>query len=141
MTYGLDKAYVLMNDIPLDSQNMWQLPQDFTGSFSSADGKTADETSALYDAQADTIYIYHPYQLMLMAMQGEDVSEQPVMSDIFVQTMYNKSECTLTIQSTFLHMKTAKTHLKICIKNDRNPLPFPLKNQLFRSRTQRRKVS
>ncbi len=81
VTYGLDKAYVLMNDIPLDSQNMWQLPQDFTGSFSSADGKTADETSALYDAQADTIYIYHPYQLMLMAMQGEDVSEQPVMSE------------------------------------------------------------
>lgn len=81
MTYGLDKAYVLMNDIPLDSQNMWQLPQDFTGAFSSADGKTADETSALYDAQADTIYIYHPYQLMLMAMQGEDVSEQPVMSE------------------------------------------------------------
>ena len=77
VVYANDANYVLMNDIPLDSGNMWQLPAGFAGSFTSADGGSSTE---LYDSAADTIYIYHPYQLALMAGDA-DTAGEPVMSE------------------------------------------------------------
>lgn len=76
VVYSLDAAYVLANDIPLDSSNIWQLPDGFAGSFASADGGTS---STLYDSESDTIYLYHPYQLALMD-GSEDTETEPVMS-------------------------------------------------------------
>ena len=60
VVYGNDASYVLMNEIALDSANMWQLPDGFAGSFSGTGG-SAD--SRLYDAETDTIYVYNNYQL------------------------------------------------------------------------------
>ena len=60
VVYGNDASYVLMNDITLDSANIWQLPDGFAGSFSGTGG-SAD--SKLYDAETDTIYVYNNYQL------------------------------------------------------------------------------
>ena len=60
VVYGNDAEYVLMNDIALDSSDMWQLPDGFAGSFSGTGG-SAD--SRLYDAETDTIYVYNNYQL------------------------------------------------------------------------------
>ena len=60
VVYGNDASYVLMNEIALDSANMWQLPDGFAGSFSGTGG-SAD--SKLYDAETDTIYVYNNYQL------------------------------------------------------------------------------
>ena len=35
ITYSLDAQYLLMNDIVLDNENIWSLPDNFTGSFTS----------------------------------------------------------------------------------------------------------
>lgn len=60
VVYGNDASYVLMNDITLDSANIWQLPDGFAGSFSGTGGSAE---SKLYDAETDTIYVYNNYQL------------------------------------------------------------------------------
>lgn len=60
VVYGNDASYVLMNDITLNSANIWQLPDGFAGSFSGTGGSAE---SKLYDAETDTIYVYNNYQL------------------------------------------------------------------------------
>lgn len=81
VTYSLDGQYVLMNDITLDSDALWQLPEGFAGTFASdADSETTtvDENAPLYDKATDTIYIYNNYQLMTMAL--DTAAKEPVMS-------------------------------------------------------------
>ena len=75
VTYSLDAAYELMNDIPLNTENLWMLPEDFTGSFT---GEPAED-APLYDAETDTVYIYNNYQLMLLA--SDNGGEEPIMSN------------------------------------------------------------
>ena len=77
ITYAEDAAYRLMNDIPLDTEEIWTVPESFGGSI----GKTktgGDEDRTIYDEDTDTIYIYNPYQLMILAQ--EDSEEEPVMT-------------------------------------------------------------
>ena len=56
ITYSLDAQYLLMNDIVLDNENIWSLPDNFTGSFTSLE---TQNNKTLYDQQIDTIYIYN----------------------------------------------------------------------------------
>jgi hypothetical protein len=35
LTYASDASYCLMNDIPIDNENVWNFPSDFTGSITS----------------------------------------------------------------------------------------------------------
>ena len=60
VVYGNDAAYMLMNEISLDSSDLWQLPAGFEGSFTGTGGNAG---SPLYDAETNTIYIYNNYQL------------------------------------------------------------------------------
>ncbi|MBR5422507.1 MAG: peptidase M26 [Clostridia bacterium] len=72
--YSPDAVYSVAQDITIPAGTVWTLPAGFTGSFVAAGA----EESPLYDAETDTIYVYHPYQLATMAM--EDAAEQPVLS-------------------------------------------------------------
>lgn len=74
VTYSLDADYELVNNIPLESDVLWTLPEGFTGSFS----RTPQEDAKLYDAETDTIYIYNNYQLLIASL--ENAEEEPVMS-------------------------------------------------------------
>ncbi len=74
--YTLDRKYQLMNDIPLDGQSIWQLPENFTGEFVN---QNIDKEKVLYRSQDDTVYIYHPYQLMTIG--GENSENEPIMSN------------------------------------------------------------
>jgi len=74
--YPLDADYQLMSEIELDRDNIWTLPEGFTGKFVS--GGSVSENSPLYDEETDTIYIYNNYQLMTVA--SEYAEEEPVMS-------------------------------------------------------------
>ena len=76
LTYAADASYCLMNDIPIDMENIWNFPSDFTGSITSSAERT-DNT--VYNAETDTIYVYNRYQLALM--QEEDSDGEPVMSE------------------------------------------------------------
>lgn len=60
LTYAADGTYTLMNDIPLTEGSAWTLPEGFAGAFNDAE---VTEDAPLYDAEADTIYVYHQYQL------------------------------------------------------------------------------
>ncbi len=75
ITYSLDGQYQLMNDIALDPEDLWTLPEDFQGTFL---GENADETATLYDAASDTVYMYNNYQLLTASL--ETSAEEPIMS-------------------------------------------------------------
>lgn len=78
ITYADDAAYMLMNEIPLPSENMWMLPEGFTGTFAETFAETPTEDAVLYERESDTVYIYNNYQLRLMA--SENAAEEPIMS-------------------------------------------------------------
>ena len=77
LKYGADAQYILMNDIQLNSEQMWLVPDSFTGTITGTKLEE-NETPTLYDKETDTIYIYNPYQLMVLAQ--EESETEPVMS-------------------------------------------------------------
>lgn len=79
LTYASDASYCLMNDIPIDNENVWNFPSDFTGSITSSSECTGN---TVYDSVTDTIYMYNRYQLELM--KGESSDSEPVMSEDYI---------------------------------------------------------
>lgn len=77
LKYSADAQYILMNDIQMNSDQIWSVPDSFTGTITGTEIEE-NETPTLYDKEADTIYIYNPYQLMVLAQ--EDSETEPVMS-------------------------------------------------------------
>ena len=77
LTYGKDAQYLLMNEIKMDTKSIWNVKGDFTGKIEGEEIKE-DETPTLYDKKTDTIYIYNPYQLMVLNQENSD--KEPVMS-------------------------------------------------------------
>ena len=74
VTYSSDRKYEIAEDIFLPRHTTYHLPDDFTGSIC---GKS-DGDRPLYDNPTDTVYLYNPYQLSVMAMDDADL--QPVLS-------------------------------------------------------------
>lgn len=79
LAYASDASYCLMNDIPIDNENVWNFPSDFTGSITSSSERTGN---TVYDSETDTIYVYNRYQLELM--KGETSDSEPVMSEDYI---------------------------------------------------------
>lgn len=77
LKYSTDAQYILMNDIQMNSEQMWAVPDSFTGTITGTEIEE-NETPTLYDKETDTIYIYNPYQLMVLAQ--EESETEPVMS-------------------------------------------------------------
>ena len=77
LKYGADAQYILMNDIQMSTEQMWSVPDSFTGTITGTEVEE-NETPTLYDKETDTIYIYNPYQLMVLAQ--EESETEPVMS-------------------------------------------------------------
>ena len=76
LKYGSDVQYSLMNDIQISSKQIWTVPDSFTGTITGTEIEE-NETPTLYDKETDTIYIYNPYQLMVLAQ--EESETEPVM--------------------------------------------------------------
>ena len=74
LRYTSEAQYVLMNDIEMSTDYIWTLPNNFTGSIT---GTTRENTS-LYNKETDTITLYNPYQLMVLAQDNSE--NEPVMS-------------------------------------------------------------
>ena len=77
LKYGADTQYILMNDIQMSSEQIWTVPDSFTGTITGTEVEE-NETPTLYDKETDTIYIYNPYQLMVLAQ--EESETEPVMT-------------------------------------------------------------
>lgn len=74
LKYTSDAQYVLMNDIEMSTDYIWTLPNNFTGNITG----TTRESTSLYNKETDTITIYNPYQLMVLAQDNSET--EPVMS-------------------------------------------------------------
>ena len=74
LRYTSDAQYVLMSDIEMSADYIWTLPSNFTGSITG----TTRESTSLYNKETDTITIYNPYQLMVLAQDNSET--EPVMS-------------------------------------------------------------
>ena len=74
LRYTSEAQYVLMNDIEMSTDYIWTLPNNFTGSITG----TTRESTSLYNKEIDTITIYNPYQLMVLAQDNSET--EPVMS-------------------------------------------------------------
>lgn len=72
--YNSDSNYILKNDIELDVNNIWTVPDSFTGTINN--GSAQDYP--LYDKDSDTVFIYNPYQLKVLAQDNSE--NEPVMS-------------------------------------------------------------
>lgn len=83
--YSADADYKLMNKIVLDSHEPWVLPENFTGKFS---GKGGADSSPLYDADTDTVYVYNNAQLQAIA--SEDAEDKPIMSKDMIASEFGK---------------------------------------------------
>ena len=77
LKYSADAQYILMNDIQMNSEQIWSVPDSFTGTITGTEIEE-NETPTLYDKETDTIYIYNSYQLMVLAQ--EESETEPVMS-------------------------------------------------------------
>lgn len=104
LTYAADGTYTLMKDIPLTKGSPWTLPEGFAGAFNDAE-VTAD--APLYDAETDTIYVYHQYQLAtindpeaLKTVMSKDMIEK----DFGVgQVVYEDADQTVQLEYTDAH--------------------------------------
>ena len=74
LRYTSEAQYVLMNDIEMSTDYIWTLPNNFTGSITG----TTRENTTLYNKETDTITLYNPYQLMVLAQDNSE--NEPVMS-------------------------------------------------------------
>lgn len=104
LTYAADGTYTLMNDIPLTKGSPWTLPEGFAGAFNDAE-VTAD--APLYDAETDTIYVYHQYQL---ATINDPEALKTVMSKDMIakdfgvgQIVYEDADQTVQLEYTDAH--------------------------------------
>ena len=74
LRYTSEAQYVLMNDIEMSTDYIWTLPNNVTGSITG----TTRESTTLYNKETDTITLYNPYQLMVLAQDNSE--NEPVMS-------------------------------------------------------------
>ncbi len=104
LTYAADGTYTLMNDIPLTKGSAWTLPEGFAGAFNDAE---VTEDAPLYDAEMDTIYVYHQYQL---ATINDPEAPKTVMSKDMIakdfgvgQIVYEDADQTVQLEYTDDH--------------------------------------
>ena len=74
LTYAADASYCLMNDIPIDMENIWNFPSDFTGSITSS----ADSARTIPYIMQKPIPFMCITRYQLALMQEEDSDGEPV---------------------------------------------------------------
>lgn len=122
LTYASDASYCLMNDIPIDNENVWNFPSDFTGSITSSSEHTGN---TVYDSVTDTIYVYNRYQLELM--KGESSDSEPVMSEDYIAEKVGMGQV-FTLEDG-LYLTYSKTHNYVLASSFTTETPELLANK------------
>ena len=130
VTYSLSLNYQLMEDIQLDGNDIWTLPNDFTGSFNH---ETVDETSTLYDSSTDTIYIYNNYQLKIV--QSDNSESEPVMSQDMLPECVGMGQPVYPDNSSN-YLTYSKSHNYVLSKNFTGDMPKTKANQISNTSTE-----
>lgn len=123
LTYASDASYCLMNDIPIDNENVWNFPSDFTGSITSSSERTGN---TVYDSVTDTIYVYNRYQLELM--KGESSDSEPVMSEDYIAEKVGMGQVFTLEDGSYLTY--SKTHNYVLASSFTTETPELLANKV-----------
>ena len=127
LTYGKDAQYLLMNEIKMDTNSNWNVKDDFTGKIEGEEIKE-DETPALYDKKTDTIYIYNPYQLMVL--EQEDSDKEPVMSLDYDAPQFGMGQMIYPNGEDKDYLTYSKDHNYVISKNFSSDKPELVADQL-----------
>ena len=127
LTYGKDAQYLLMNEIKMDTKSIWNVKGDFTGKIEGEEIKE-DETPTLYDKKTDTIYIYNPYQLMVL--EQEDSDKEPVMSLDYDAPQFGMGQMIYPNGEDKDYLTYSKDHNYVISKNFSSDKPELVADQL-----------
>ena len=127
LTYGKDAQYLLMNEIKMDTKSIWNVKDDFTGKIE-GEAIKEDETPTLYDKKTDTIYIYNPYQLMVL--EQEDSDKEPVMSLDYDAPQFGMGQMIYSNGEDKDYLTYSKDHNYVISKNFNSDKPELVADQL-----------
>ena len=127
LTYGKDAQYLLMNEIKMDTKSIWNVKDDFTGKIE-GEAIKEDETPTLYDKKTDTIYIYNPYQLMVLNQENSD--KEPVMSLDYDAPQFGMGQMIYPNGEDKDYLTYSKDHNYVLSKNFSSDKPELVADQL-----------
>ena len=133
LKYGADAQYILMNDIQMNSEQMWLVPDSFTGTITGTKLEE-NETPTLYDKETDTIYIYNPYQLMVLAQ--EESETEPVMSMDYDAPQFGMGQMIYPDGEDQEYLTYSKSHNYVLSQKFNSDKPELVADQLSKASTE-----
>lgn len=124
LRYTPDAQYVLMSDIEMSTDYIWTLPNNFTGSITG----TTRESTSLYNKETDTITIYNPYQLMVLAQDNSET--EPVMSLDYDAPQFGMGQMIYPNGENQPYLTYSKTHKYVLSQSFDSSKPELAENQL-----------
>lgn len=124
LRYTSDAQYVLMNDIEMSTDYIWTLPNNFTGSIAG----TTRESTSLYNKEIDTITIYNPYQLMVLAQDNSET--EPVMSLDYDAPQFGMGQMIYPNGENQPYLTYSKSHKYVLSQSFDSSKPELAENQL-----------
>ena len=124
LRYTSDAQYVLMNDIEMSTDYIWTLPNNFTGSITG----TTRESTSFYNKETDTITIYNPYQLMILAQDNSET--EPVMSLDYDAPQFGMGQMIYPNGENQSYLTYSKSHKYVLSQSFDSSKPELAENQL-----------
>ena len=116
-----------MNDIQMNLEQIWTVPDSFTGTITGTEIEE-NETPTLYDKETDTIYIYNPYQLMVLAQ--EESETEPVMSLDYDAPQFGMGQMIYPDGEDQAYLTYSKSHNYVLSQKFNSDKPEPVAEQL-----------
>ena len=133
LKYGSDAQYILMNDIQMNSDQIWTVPDSFTGTITGTEIEE-NETPTLYDKETDTIYIYNPYQLRVLAQ--EESETEPVMSLDYDAPQFGMGQMIYPDGEDQAYLTYSKSHKYVLSQKFNSDKPELVADQLSKASTE-----
>ena len=124
LRYTSDAQYVLMNEIEMSTDYIWILPNNFTGSITG----TTRESTSLYNKETDTITIYNPYQLMVLAQDNSET--EPVMSLDYDAPQFGMGQMVYPNGENQPYLTYSKSHKYVLSQSFDSSKPELVENQV-----------
>lgn len=124
LRYTSDAQYVLMSDIDMSTDYIWTLPNNFTGSITG----TTRESTSLYNKETDTITIYNPYQLMVLAQDNSET--EPVMSLDYDAPQFGMGQMIYPNGENQSYLTYSKSHKYVLSQSFDSSKPELVENQV-----------
>lgn len=126
--YNSDSNYILKNDIELDVNNIWTVPDSFTGTINN--GSAQDYP--LYDKDSDTVFIYNPYQLKVLAQDNSE--NEPVMSMDYEAAQFGMGQMIYPDGEDQPYLTYSKSHRYVISKYFNSDRPETVAGQFDKKR-------